>query len=256
MTFNYRVDGTVLVASTRAKRVIIPEVSAGVRAAALDIAFRDGAYVSDDHSTDSKVVPMRVDLAGSTPALVYAAYHNLMGLLYGGLKTLAKLDPQAGELEAEIFVGEETPHGSGSTRQRLEFPVMFTRGHWSAAAPDTEVDNGLTTSGTIGPFTPGGSHRTYPKFTIECTADGSNPSITEPISGAALLLSAGFVATDVIVIDTDTRIATLNGTRVKNLVSLNRGYWMRFDAGVTYSLDWVATSGTWDVDTEWKDRYR
>lgn len=256
MTFNYRVDGTVMVNAARARRVIIPEVASGLRAAALPIAFRDGAYVSDEHTTDTKVVPMLVDLAGDTDVEIYTAYHNLMDLLYGGKKTLAKLDPQAGELEAEIFIGEETPHGSGPTRQRLQVPTMFTRGHWVAAVASSEVDTGLGISGTIGPFTPNGSHRTYPKFTITCQTAGSNPQITESISGAVLLMSSAFVATDVIVIDVDARSVTLNGTRAKNILTVNRGYWMRFDAGTTYSLDWVATSGVWDVTTEWKDRYR
>lgn len=259
MTFNYRINSTVMIDPTRAKRVIIPEISAGVRADALEIAFRDGAYVSDEHSTDTKVVPMIVDLAGTTPALTYAAYHNLMDLMYGGKKTLAKLDPQAGELEAEIFVGEETPHGSGATRQRLEFPVMFTRGYWQDAAFSSEVDTGLTTTGSIGPFTPGGSHRTYPKFTITCQTAGSNPAILEPVSGALLTLASAFIASDVIVVDVNDRVnggVTLNGTRAKNILDVNRGYWMRFLANVAHTLTWTASSGVWDVTTEWKDTYR
>ena len=259
MTFNYRINSTVMVNAARAKRVIIPEIAAGVRAAALPIAFRDGAYVSDEHSTDTKVVPMIVDLAGDTPSEIYTSYHNLMDLLYGGQKTLAKLDPQAGELEAEVFIAEETAHGTGATRQRLTFPTMFTRGYWQDAAFSIEVDNGLTTTGSIGPFTPGGSHRTYPKFTIECTADGSNPAILEPVSGAKLTIATALVATDVIVIDVNDRVnggVTLNGVRAKNLLDVNRGYWMRFLANVAHTLTWTATSGTWDVDTEWKDSYR
>ncbi len=258
-SFNYRIDGTVMINSTRARRVIIPEVAAGLRHVALPIAFRDGAYVSDEHSTDTKVVPMVVDLAGDTELEIYTAYHNLMDLIYGGKKTLAKLDANAGELEAEIFVGEETQHGTGPTRQRLQFPTMFTQGHWAAAAAESEVDNGLGASATIGPFTPLGSHRTYPKFTIECQSDGANPSIEDPITGAILLLSSSFVSSDVIVIDVADRLnggVTLNGTRAKNLLSVNRGYWMRFEANTAYSLDWTSSSGSWDVTTEWKDRYR
>ncbi len=259
MTFNYRIDSTVLVDPTRAKRVIIPEVAAGVRAATLPIAFRDGAYVSDEHSTDTKIVPMRVDLAGGDSAALYTSYHNLMDLLYGGKKTLAKLDPQAGELEAEVIITEETSHGSGSTRQRLEFPTMFTRGYWTDAVADDETDIGLTTTGSIGPFTPGGSHRTYPKFTITCDTDGANPAILEPVSGAKLTMASAFVATDVIVIDVADRVnggVTLNGVRAKNLLDVNRGYWMRFAANIAHTLTWTATSGVWDVVTEWKDTYR
>ncbi len=259
MTFNYRINSTVLINTARAKRVIIPELAAGVRAAQLPIAFRDGAYVSDEHSTDTKVVPMLVDLAGDTPDELYTSYHNLMGLLYGGTKTLQKLDPQAGELEAEIFIGEETPHGTGSLRQRLTYPTLFTRGYWQQDVADSETDNGLGTSGSIGPFTPGGSHRTYPKFTITCTADGANPAIEEPVSGAKLTMASAFVNTDVIVIDVNDRVnggVTLNGTRAKNILNVNRGYWMRFAANVAHTLTWTATSGTWDVLTEWKDTYR
>jgi len=259
MTFNYRINSTVLVNAARAKRVIIPEITSGVRAAALPIAFRDGAYVSQEHSTDTKVVPMLVDLAGDTPAALYDSYHNLMELIYGGTKTLQKLDPQAGEVEADIFVGEETAHGSGALRQRLTYPIMFTRGYWQLAAADSEVDTGFGTSDSIGPFTPGGSHRTYPKFTITCTADGANPAILEPVSGAKLTMSSAFVNTDVIVIDVLDRVnggVTLNGVRAKNLLDVNRGYWMRFLANVAHTLTWTATSGTWDVTTEWKDSYR
>ena len=259
MTFNYRINSTVMIDPTRAAHVIIPEVAAGLRAAQLPIAFRDGAYVSDEHSTDVKVVPMIVDLAGDTPAALYTSYHNLMALLYGGKKTLAKLDPQAGELEAEVIVTEETQHGTGSTRQRLEFPTLFTRGYWQDAVFTTEVDNGLTTTGSIGPFTPGGSHRTYPKFTIECTADGANPAIEEPVTGAKLTVASAFVTGDIIVIDVNDRVnggVTLNGVRAKNLLNVNRGYWMRLAANVAHTLTWTATSGTWDVDTQWKDTYR
>ncbi len=229
-SFNYRIDGTVLIDPTRARRVIIPEVAAGLRAVALPIAFSDGAYISDEHSTDTKVVPMIVDLAGDTELQIYTAYHNLMGLIYGGKKTLAKVDAVAGEIEAEIFVGEETPHGIGPARQRLQFPIQFTRGYWRQDVADSETDVGLGASGSIGPFTPGGSHRTYPKFTITCTADGANPSIEEPVSGAVLLVASSFVNTDVIVIDVADREnggVTLNGVRAKNLLSVNRGYWMR-----------------------------
>lgn len=259
MTFNYRINSTVMIDPSRARRVIIPEIAAGVRAAQLSIAFRDGAYISDEHSTDTKVVPMLVDLSGDTPGAIYTAYHNLMGLVYGGTKTLAKLDPQAGELEAEIFVGEETQHGMGALRQRLTFPITFTRGYWQQDVFDSEVDTGFGVSDSIGPFTPGGSHRTYPKFTITCTADGSNPAIEEPVSGAKLTLASAFVNTDVIVIDVNDRVnggVTLNGTRAKNLLDVNRGYWMRFLAGVSHTLTWTASSGTWDVTTEWKDTYR
>ncbi len=259
MPFNYRIDGTVLVDPTRARRVIIPEVAAGLRATSLPIAFSDGAYVSDEHSTDTKFVPMFVDLAGETEAEIYTAYHNLMDLIYGGKKTLAKLDAVAGEIEAEIFVGEETQHGSGATRQRLSFPLQFTRGYWRQDVADSETDLSLGTSGAIGPFTPGGSHRTYPKFTITCQTAGANPSIEEPTSGAVLLLAGSFDPADEIVIDVADRVnggVTLNGTRVKNLLSVNRGYWMRLPANVAHTLDWTATSGGWDVVTEWKDTYR
>ena len=257
--FNYRIDGTVMINATRARRVIIPEVAAGLRAVSLPIAFSDGAYISDEHSTDTKVVPMVVDLAGNTELEIYTAYHNLMDLIYGGKKTLAKLDALAGEIEAEIFVSEETSHGAGATRQRLTFPIQFTRGYWRQNIADSESDVGLGASGSIGPFTPGGTHRTYPKFTITCTADGANPSIEEPTSGAILLVASSFVSSDVIVIDVADRVnggVTLNGTRAKNLLSVNRGYWMRLPPNVAHTLDFVSTSGTWTVLTEWKDTYR
>lgn len=256
--FNYRIGGTALV-PTFATNVIVPEVAAGVRASALPIAFRDGAYVSDEHSTDTKVAPLVVDLAGTTSAQIYAAYNGLLDLVYGGKKTLARNDPDAGEVTAEILAADEGRHGSGATRLRVEIPLLFTRGHWETVAASSETDLALGTSGTIGPFTPGGTHRTYPKFTITCQTAGSNPQIEETISGATLLLASSFVSTDVIVIDVADRInggVTLNGTRAKNLLDVNRGYWMRFDPDVAYSLAWTATSGSWDVTTEWKDRYR
>lgn len=256
--FNYRIDGTALV-PTIANHVTIPEVAAGVRSSILPIAFRDGGYVSDEHSTDWKVVPLVVDLAGETDVEIYTAYHALLDLVYGAKRTLAKLDPVAGEVEAEVFAADDAPHGQGATRQRVEIPILFTRGYWETVAVSTETDLGLGASGSIGPFTPGGSHRTYPKFTITCQADGSNPSIEEPVSGAILLAAGSFVTTDVIVIDVADRVSggvTLNGTRAKNLLSVNRGYWMRFVAGVATTLDWTSSSGSWDVVTTFKDRYR
>ncbi len=256
--FNYRIDGTALV-PTIANHVTIPELAAGVRAQVLPIAFRDGGYVSDEHSTDVKVVPLVVDLAGETDVQIYTAYHALLDLVYGAKRTLAKLDPVAGEVEAEILAADDAPHGQGATRQRIEIPILFTRGYWETVAVSTETDNGLGASGSIGPFTPGGSHRTYPKFTITCQTAGSNPSIEEPVSGAILLAAGSFVSSDVVVIDVADRInggVTLNGTRAKNLLSVNRGYWMRFVAGVAHTLDWTSSSGLWDVVTTFKDRYR
>ena len=256
--FNYRIDGTALV-PTIARSVVVPEVAAGVRARLLPIAFRDGAYVSDEHSTDFKVVPLVVDLAGDTDVQIYTAYHALLDVVYGAKRTLAKFDPVAGQVTAEILAADDAPHGAGPTRQRVEIPLIFTKGYWETVAVSTETDNGLGASGSIGPFTPGGTHRTYPKFTITCTADGDNPAIEEPVSGASLLAAGSFVNTDIIVIDVADRLdggVTLNGVRAKNLLGINRGYWMRLVAGVAHTLDWTSSSGTWDVVTTFKDRYR
>lgn len=254
--YNYRIDDVAVVDPQRAKRCIIPEIAAGIRHEELTIAFREGAYVSDEHQTDTKVVPMIVDLAGDTYQEIYTSYHNLMEMVYGGKKTLTKLDPVYDNISAEILAAEEIHHGSGAERQRLEIPLLFTRGHWLSDLEDSEVDTGLTTTGSIGPFTPGGTHRTYPKFTITCTAAGDNPSIEEPASGAIIQLAGSFATSDVIVVDVDARLVTLNGVRAKNLLVLSRGYWMRLRENVAHTLTWTATSGTWSVTTAWRDRYR
>lgn len=257
MSFNYAVDGTVLVDPARALNVRLIEGLAGDRAELNAVAYRNGVRTADRHWAEATLVALDVDLAGSTGAEIFAAHHAVSKLLKGGIRTLSRTDPDAGAVQARILSSDTVTQGTGPERFRWRYPVWLLDGGWEEVTASTsESDLGLGTTGTIGPFTPGGSMRTSPVLTITCQADGSNPAVTEPVSGDALSVVDSFVTSDVIVVDVPNSLVTVNGTRAKNVLSINRGYWMEFEPDVAVSLDWTATSGTWDVATEVKDRYR
>ena len=177
-------------------------------------------------------------------------------LLYGGPKVLTRNDPVLGDMQTDILTIEEAGQGS-NVGQRFIWPYSTwqTRGYWEEAAAQNEIEAGMGSSGTVGPFTVGGNVRAEPKITITCTADGSTPALLHSPTGAKLTIVGSYVNTDVIVIDVANDLVTLNGTPAKNLLRITRGYLMEFDPG-SVSLAFTSDSGTWTVDTEWRDRIR
>lgn len=251
----YRVNGTALVPAY-ARHVQLTEGIAGKRADLFDVAFRHGAYVATRHWNRARLMRLDTVLPYGTTGEVTAAHHNLIGILTTGLPTLTRNDPVHGDMRCQVLVSDPVEQPEGPQRVQWRWPVWQIRGYWETAAGSTEVDTGFGTTGTIGPFTPGGNMETEPVFTITCQTAGVDPTITDPANGDQIKVAGSFSASDVIVVDVPERTVTLNGVRAKNLLRINRGFWMALAAGVSHSLDFTATSGTWDVTTEWRDRIR
>ncbi len=253
--FNYRIDGTVL--ATIVDSVRLGEGVAGKRADLIEVAYRHGAYVADRHWTQARLMPLRTLLKReATPADIYTSLYDLETLLLGRTPLLARNDPVNGEVQAEILVDDAVEQPAGDGRFGWTWPIWQLAGHWEEVATNSSNDTGLGASATIGPLTIGGNHPTSPKFTITCQTAGSNPALEDNISGDKVVAAGAFIAADVIVIDTATGVVTKNGTRIKNLLTINRGHLMEFPEDSTVNLNWTSDSGSWDVLTEWKDRHR
>lgn len=253
--WNYRIDGTALV-PTYCDHVRLMEGVAGKRAQQLEVAYQHGVYVADRHWSKARLMRLDTLLPGGTPSQIYTALQGLYGLLLPGKVTLTRADPVLGDVQCECLVSEPVQQPEGAQRFQWNWPVWQLSGFWEDATATQEVDTGFTTTGTIGPISVGGTHPTEPVFTITCTADGANPAVTDPATGDSLTVIGNFVTSDVIVVDVPARTVTLNGTRAKALLSINRGWWMEWAAGATISLDFTADSGTWNVTTDYRNRHR
>lgn len=254
--FDYRIGGTAII-PTFADDVIMEEIVAGERAELIELAYRHGLYVAERHWQKAYNFDLRIHFVNDEdPATFREALHGFNTLLYGGVKTLTRFDHDVNaDLQASIIAVEETIQAGGPNRFNWPYSIWNLRGYWEEAAEQTEVDTGMGASATIGPFTVAGDVRVEPKFTITCTADGDSPSIEHVATGAKLTVVGSYVSSDVIVVDVANDVVTLNGTPVKNLLRITRGYLMELDAGVT-SLTFNSDSGTWSVTTAWRDRYR
>lgn len=255
--FNYRVNGTTL-ASLGADNVRLAEGIAGKRAQLLETAYKHGVYVASRHWTKARLMRLDVLLPGGTPSAIYTAKQAIEGALAGaGVATLTRNDPVHGDVQCRMLVMDPVEQPVGRNRFQWQWPVWQLDGYWEDATESSEVDTGLTTTGTIGPITLGGNHPTSPRFSITCQTAGDDPTITDANTGDEIALPGSFAASDVIVVDIPNRLVTLNGTRAKALYKPNRGYWMEWDPNDSpISLTWAATSGTWDVTTYYRERHR
>ena len=259
--FNYRVgagwpvSGTALV-PTYANAVRLIEGIAGLRSELIPIAYQHGVNAGSVFKTDARLLALDVDLAGETAAQIFTAHQGIVGLLAGSVGTLVRNDPVNGDVRARILVNQDVNQGSGPERMRWRYPIWLLDGFWEEVAADSEVDTGLTTTGTIGPFTPAGNHPVEPVFTITCQTAGANPKIENAATGDSVELVASYSASDVIVVDIPGRNVTVNGTRDKNALRINRGFYYNLEAGVSATLNWTASSGSWDVTTAWRPRWR
>lgn len=256
--WNYRVNGEQLLAVTGVDDVRLKEGIAGKRAELIQVAYKHGVYVADRHWTDARLMRLDVLLPGGTPAAIYQVKEDVEYLLGDGIAVLTRAHPTHGDQQCDILVHDPVEQPDGPQRFQWRWPCWQLRGYWEepTATHDT-TQAGLGTSATLTSFTLTGSHPAEPVFTITCEADGSNPAIEDPVTGDKLVAAASFVNTDVIVIDVPNRVFTKNGTRVKNLVSVNRGHMMEFAARrANIALDFTSDSGTWTVRTQVKERWR
>lgn len=257
--YDYQVDGTAIVDTVNGpcSYAILEEGASGKRAELVDIAYQHGVYVAERHWSQARLMNFRTGFKNGTPAEIYEYKENLTYLMYGGLRTLTRTDPHVGDVQASVIVTEEVRQPSGPDRFDWVWPVWLLSGYWEDATPAVDNDDtGLGASDDLTQFVLTGSHATEPVFTIDCTADGSNPAIVDPATGDQILAADSFTAGDTILIDVPDRRAYLNGTRVKNMITINRGHWMEFTARATVDLDFTSDSGTWDVNTSVRNRYR
>lgn len=257
--YSYQVDGSDIVddANGPCTYAILEEGGSGKRAELVEIAYKHGVYVSDRHWSKARLMNFRTGYLNGTPAEIYQYKEDLMFLMTTGIRTLSRVDPYIGAVDASILVTEEIRQPSGPDRFDWVWPVWLLSGFWqeSTASHDND-DTGLGASANLTQLVLGGSHAMEPVFTIDCVSAGSNPAIEDPATGDLLIAAASFSTSDTIVIDVPNRLVTLNGTRVKNLVSINRGHWMEFGARTTVDLDFTSDSGTWDVNTTVYERFR
>lgn len=251
--FNYRVDGTALV-PTYADNVRLMEGVAARRSQHVPVAYRDGAYVAANPFTAERLMRLDTLLPGGSSSAIYTALHGLKGLLYGGTY-LQRNDPALGEVRCAVRVDEPVQQQEGPARFEWRWPVWQLRGHWEATTPTVDTDAGMGATGTIGPLTIGGDHPTYPVFQIQATAAGANPAIEDQVTGDRISLPYSFATNDVAVVDCYENTVLLNGTRITNIFDPNRGWWMRWLPG-SHTLDFTSTSGTWTVQTTWRNRWR
>lgn len=257
---NYRVGGTALV-STYARRAILQEGAAGKRADLVEIAYQHGVYVAERHWSKARLMRLRTVLSQDTHSGYHTQLSGLEGLLLGtgsdSIKTLARNHVNHGEIEAEIIVVDSIEQGEGDGRMVYDWPCWLLKGYWVEATASHDVtDSTLGASANLTQINVGGTHPTEPVFTVTCNSDGANPAIEDPATGDKIVLADSFVSTDVVEVDIPNRLAKKNGTRVKNLVTINRGHWMEFAANSTVDLDFTSDSGSWDVQTVVKDRFR
>lgn len=254
--YNYRVGGTALVGTGKAKAVRLIEGLAGRRAEMLDIAYQHGVYVAERHWTRARLARLEILLPGEAASEPYVAVQAINRLMCNGLPYLQRDDPNAGEVRTKILAAETIDQPDGADRFYWPWPVWMLNGYWEQTTANDDDDASLTTTGTLGPFAIGGDHPTEPVFTIDCVSDGANPQIEEQTSGDTYLLATSFTAGEQIIIDTPSRTVTVDAVRAKNILKINRGHWMEFPAGANATLDWTADSGTWDVNTAWRNRWR
>lgn len=255
--FNYRLDGITMLGGLGAIDVRLKEGIAGKRAQLLETAYQHGVYVADRHWTKARLMRLDILLPGGSPSDIYTVKQAVEGALSKGKPVLQRLDPVQGEVRCSVLAMDPTDQPEGAQRFHWKWPVWQLRGYWEDDVAQDETDAGLGASATLTTLAIGGNHPVSPVFTITCTADGSDPEITDPTTGDKILLPAAFVASDVIVVDIPARTVTLNGTRAKALYRPNRGHWMEFDPGdADPALDWASASGTWTVVSAWRDRHR
>jgi hypothetical protein len=256
--YNYRANGTVLTTTTGVRDVRLMEGVAGKRAEMIDIAYQHGVYVAPRHWSQARMMflDIIIPLSG-TATQIYTVKHDLEGLLLNGLVTLTRNDPEAGDVETEILVSDPVNQPEGAQRFQWRWPVWQLKGYWQEVTASHSVTNAtLGATANLTTVNVGGTHPTEPVFTVTCQSAGSNPAVTDPATGDAIVLAASFATSDVVIVDVPERKAYLNGTRVKNLVTINRGHWMEFAAGATVDLDFTSDSGSWDVQTVVKNRFR
>lgn len=255
--FDYRIDGTQLVQGAGALNVRLKEGIAGKRAQLLDTAYKHGVYVADRHWTRARLMRLDVLLPGGTPSDIYTVKQAVEGLLSNGTPVLLRNDPVNGDVRCTVLAMDPTEQPEGRQRFHWRWPLWQLDGYWEDDAAQTETDAGLGATATLTTLAIGGNHPVSPKFTITCTAAGSDPEITDPVTGDKVFLPAAFATSDVIVVDIPARTVTLNGTRAKALFKPNRGHWLEFDPNdADPALDWASASGTWTVVSEWRDRHR
>lgn len=268
--YDEKVGGTSL--SDYADMVrIVGEPVGGVRGQTLDIAYKHGAFAAGRHWSKAQLLMLETklrytDSAGAITHVDGAAGHayenrselaKLMKLSNDSIFRMTRVMPDYGLVRADFICLDEAQPAS-DVDHLFRWPIWNLDGGWESDVLDINQDDmALGATGTI-VFATGGNMESYPVFTIDCVADGSNPSLTLAAgSQDALTLAASYVALDTIVIDVGARTVTLNGTRELASLAINRGWWMELEPDtVGLTINWASSSGTWDVNTKVRNKWR
>jgi hypothetical protein len=185
-----------------------------------------------------------------------SAIKNLLGYGSRNRRVLRRVDPNAGNVEA--LIESLSPMENQEARYKFVAILRLVEGSWRDQAATTDTQSSIsafphafTDIDTLGNAEIGDA-----KFTLTCVSAGTNPSISNDVTGETIFIPGSFSASDEIIIDLATpRSFTLNGSRYAP-VNANRGWWIRLPydtTGVPMTLD--ADSGTWTLVTEWRNRW-
>ena len=244
------------------------EGDAPKRGSNFDVPYRDGEYSQTVKYrragsflldcmvsyTDSLNLITHVDGA---PGHVYENLQALKALLGGNGQPLfiRRIAPHMGAVEAVCeYMGGIRASGP---RMRYVFPMRMLDAAWREQALQTDTQPSIAAFPFAYNIATGGNFDIGDaRITFTCVADGAAPSIEIPATGDKITVAGSFVAADVIVVELGrTRIFTLNGSTYTS-ISSNKAWWMRLPSSTAVlgmSLD--ATSGTWTVQIDWRNKW-
>lgn len=248
---------------------ILNEGMPGRRGSNPTVPYVDGAWSEPFKFLDSRQLLLEVtlrytDAAGSVTdpnGAAGHAYENLQALKkhlgWGGRnrRMLRRNDPHAGAVETAV----EMLEGVEPTDRRYRFVFFLTMldGVWRAQSASTHQEASVSSFPHAFTINTGGDYPIAdPVLTFECVADGASPSLEQDVTGELITVNGSFTAGDTIVVDLgNPRSFTLEGARYPN-VSMNRGWGMRLqpdESALGMTLD--ATSGTWTLDIDWRNKW-
>jgi len=244
------------------------ETDAPKRGSNFDIPYRDGEYSQSTKYRRAGSFLLDCMVSYTNPSNAITHVDGAPGHVYENLQALKTL---LGGNDQPLFIRRTVPHmGAVETvceymggiraagpRMRYVFPMRMLDAAWREQTLQTDTQASIAAFPFVYNIVTGGDFDIADaKITLTCVANGAAPSIEIPATGDKITVAGSFVATDVIVIDLGrTRAFTLNGSTYTS-ISSNKAWWMRLPsstAALGMSLD--ATSGTWTVKIEWRNKW-
>jgi len=255
--------------STYCTDVRIPsEFDSPKRGSNVDIPYLDGEFSVGDKYRSAGTYILDCFLAYTNSSGLVTHIDGAAGHVYENLQALKRLIGGRGQ---HVMVRRNVPHiglveglsenlggvKAAGPRMRYAFPMRLLDGVWREQAAQTDGVASISSFPSAFTIDTGGD---YPigdaTITFTCVAAGDSPSLECTDTGDKISVTGSFATSDVIVVKLGRNPQyTLNGTRYAP-ISSNRAYWMRLPeatTGLGMSLD--ATSGTWSVDIDWRNKW-